>query len=66
MNAGDPIWYRQEIRGGYGFDYDVPGYFVRRTKKRVVVRLTLKRGGEKDVAVSPMRVRPRDPLAVWK
>lgn len=60
MTAGDPIWYRL-----YGFE--VPGVFVKRTERRVVVRLVLKSGEEKNVTVHPQYVRPRDPsAALWE
>lgn len=65
VNAGDPIWYRHRQHGGYGFETEVPGTFVRATARRFVVRLLLKSGEPKDVAVLPTRVRPRDPAAVW-
>lgn len=66
MRAGDPIWYRQVARGGYGFAQDVPGEFVKRTARRVVAKLWLKDGSRRDVAVAPQNVRPRDPQAVWR
>lgn len=64
MNDGDAVWYRQTCRGGYGFQRDVPGVFVKRTDRRVIVRLLLKSGESTDVTVHPKNVRPRDPEAV--
>lgn len=66
MTAGDPIWYRQTCRGGYGCQRDVPGEFVKATDRRVVVKLWLKDGTRVDVAVTATNVRPRDPAAVWR
>jgi hypothetical protein len=63
---GDPIWYRHVPRGGYGFGSDVPGTFVKRTARRVVVRCFLKSGKTKDVSVFQRNVRPRDPEAIWR
>lgn len=66
MNPGDPVWYRQFIRGGYGFGQDVPGEFVRATKRRISVRLWRKDGTRVTVHLAPQNVRPRDPDAVWR
>ena len=61
LKAGDPIWYRQICRGGYGFDRDVPGEFMHTTPRRVTVRLWMKDGTRVEVVVHPNNVRPRDP-----
>ena len=66
MNEGDPIWYRQTQRGGYGFQRDVPGEFVRESGRRVTVLLHRKSGEPVQVVVHPKNVRPRDPEAVWR
>jgi hypothetical protein len=66
MTEGDPVWYRQAQRGGYDCTWDVPGFFVRATDRRIVVRLLLKSGRSVNVAVHPKNVSPRDPHAVWK
>lgn len=60
MKPGDPIWYRQTVRGGHGFDRDIPGEFVRATARRFVIKLWLKDGTRVDVAVTNEKVRPRD------
>ena len=60
MNAGDPVWYRQVSRGGYGYESNVPGEFVRATEKRVIVKVWLRSGGTTEIAVNPANVRPRD------
>ena len=59
MKAGDMIWYIQTTKGGYGFDGDVPGEYVRATQRRVFVRLMLLDGSTRTVAVSPTRVQRR-------
>ena len=61
MNAGDPIWYRQTSRGGYGFQRDVPGIFIRPASigPRVIVQLERADGIRKDVVVAASNVRPR-------
>jgi hypothetical protein len=64
MTYGEPIWFRQAQRGGYGFEQDVPGTFVRETAHRIVVRLLLKSGGSTEVAVKPANVRRRFPEQV--
>ena len=66
MNPGDPIWYRHVSRGGYGYEQDVPGEFVRTSAKRVRVRVFRKSGPPVEISVAPANVRPRDPEAVWK
>lgn len=66
MTAGDPVWYRQVLRGGYGFGSDVPGVFKRASPRRVVIKVFLKSGATTQIAVHPKNVRPRDPEAVWK
>lgn len=66
MREGDPIWYRQVSRGGYGYVSDVPGEFVKATSRRVKVRVFTKAGTKVEIAVAPYNVRPRDPSAVWK
>lgn len=66
MNPGDPIWYRQVTRGGYGFVNDVPGEFVKATPRRVTIQVFLKDGSKTQISVHPNNVRPRDPQAVWK
>jgi len=66
MMPGDPIWYRQTQRGGYGFTFDVPGTYVRHTDRRTIVRLHRKDGTLTTVAVLPKNVRLRDPDAVWR
>lgn len=66
MTPGDPIWYRQTIRGGYGFVNDVPGEFVCATPRRVTILVYLKDGTTTRIHVSPENVRPRDPSAVFR
>lgn len=56
---GDPIWFRQTCRGGYGWERDVPGLFWERTAKRITVCLTKKDGTHAYVSVHPKNVRPR-------
>lgn len=59
MKEGDPIWFRQTQRGGYGFQSDVPGRFVRMAGTRAIVLLKKRDGSEKQVAVHPKNVRER-------
>lgn len=59
LKAGDPIWYAQTCRGGYGFMRDVPGEYVRSTAKRVTVLLHRRSGDPVQVAVHPRHVRRR-------
>lgn len=59
LKHGDPIWFAQTCRGGYGFSRDVPGEFVRRTTKRVTIRLFRKSGAPVKVAVSDKNIRRR-------
>lgn len=59
LRPGDPVWYRQTCRGGYGQQRDVPCTFVRATERRVVVRVELRTGGAADVAVAHKNVRVR-------
>jgi len=61
MKPGDPIWYRRTQRGGYAFQWDVPGYFVKRTATRVVIELVPTGGKRRQITVHPHSVRPRDP-----
>lgn len=58
---GDAVWYRQEHRGRYGFDTDVPAVFVRLSSTRATIRVRHATGGaEVLVSVSPERLRARD------
>lgn len=59
--GGTPVWFRQSVRGGYGYDsHDVPALFVRRTSgKRWCIDLLIKDGRLKQVYVSPSNVRHR-------
>jgi hypothetical protein len=61
VTAGDRIWFRQTCRGGYGFQRDVPGWFVRQTAKRVTVLLSIANSERKvTVPVHPKNVRARE------
>jgi hypothetical protein len=64
--TGDPVWYRQAVRGGYDCALDVPATFVRATPRRVTVQVVLKDATTIRIHVSPKNVRPRDPAAVWR
>ena len=66
FKAGDPIWYKQIIPGGYGFPNNVPGVFVRETARRTKVRVFTKAGTTVEIAVAKHNVFPRDPEAVWR
>lgn len=66
MKAGEPIWYLQHIRGGYGYDERVPGHFVRATRARYVVRILLKSGAGKNIAVHPLNVCAREKTEAWR
>ena len=59
LHAGDPIWFAQTCRGGYGFERDVPGEFVRAHVSRVTVVLYRKLGDPVEVVVHPKNVRRR-------
>jgi hypothetical protein len=61
MKAGDPVWYTQIHRGGYGFANKVPALFVRTGKKRVTITVLLRTGGTKQIVVHPNNVSERDP-----
>ena len=56
---GDPVWYRQVSPGGYGFAANIPATFVRRTPRRITVRVTLHDGSTRDIHVAAHNVRPR-------
>ena len=60
MNEGESLWYRQGCRGGYGFDHDVPGWYVKTTLRRVIIRVTSKDGSlSAKIAVAPNNIRSR-------
>lgn len=61
MTAGDPVWYLQNIAGGYDYPERVPGVFVRATPRRWIITLELKDGTHKRVAVLPTNVTARVP-----
>lgn len=60
FKPGDPVWYRQEMRGGYGFIDDVPAEYVRETAHRITVRVRLVEGGTREIHVKRDNVRARD------
>jgi hypothetical protein len=66
LKTGDPVWYRHQTRGGYGFEVDVPAVYLRATTRRLRVRVFTKAGTTADISVLPAHVRPRDPQEVWK
>lgn len=60
LSVGDPIWFRQTCLGGYGFQRDVPGEFVRYTPRgRTTVSLRLKDGSRRQISVLARNVRRR-------
>ena len=59
LRAGDPIWFAQACRGGYGFQRDVPGEFVKVSRTRVTVLVYRKPGDPVQVVVHPRNVRRR-------
>ena len=59
LKPGDRIWYAQAWPGGYGFDHDVPGEFVKYCAKRVRVCLLRRPGTPVIVSVHPRNVRRR-------
>jgi hypothetical protein len=55
--AGVLVWYRQTIRGGYGFDRYVPAVFVGYTRRRCRIALERERGDAPiRIAVDPARI----------
>jgi hypothetical protein len=60
LKPGDPIWFCQYYRGGYGWEDQVPGEFVRATPRRVTVRLFTRTGQTVVVHVAPQNVTRRD------
>lgn len=62
MTPGAAVWYRQALRGGYGYIVNVPAVFVSgpTLKGRVRIRVELKSGGTKEISVKAANVRPRE------
>lgn len=57
---GDPVWYRQTCRGGYGFQRDVPAVFVCQHAKRASIRVHALDGSKKQIAVDSKNLRLRE------
>jgi len=60
VKAGDPIWYLQSVRGGYGWDDQVPGEYLRATPRRVLVQLFTRAGEVVRVFVAAENLTPRE------
>lgn len=50
---GEPVYWRQVPRGGYGFTQAVPSKVVRVTPKRVVIAALLTTGKTREITVLP-------------
>lgn len=60
FEPGAAVWFRQDVRGGYDYDHDIPAEVVTETPHRLTIRLLLKGGDSKVVHVKANRVRPRE------
>ena len=59
LGPGDRVWYRNEMRGDYGFEIDVPAEVIRETAARVVIRLWPRRGASRVITVKRDSIRAR-------
>lgn len=56
---GDPVWWYDQPRQGYGAFRPVKADFVKSNTKTVTIAVYLARGGTKEKRVSPASIKPR-------
>lgn len=59
LRAGDAVLWKWEPRGGYCVGHWVPAIVVSVGPKRITIAAELSRGGTKEVAVKPERLKRR-------